>query len=108
MAALQRAACVHDALADPGFRAARSQGMIGEQPGAAGRHGQCWVVSCELCSPGALDLVDAPGIISSPRPRAGGRVCVCAQDVLAGWFSVAAAMFCAPLLLPHKLLGFFE
>ena len=32
---LQRAACGHDARADPGFRATRSQGMIGEQPGAS-------------------------------------------------------------------------
>eukprot|EP00966_Prymnesium_polylepis_P315548 7291296-Prymnesium_polylepis.1 len=66
VAVLQRTACGHDALADPGFRAARSQGMIGEQPGAAERHGQCVASYAHL----ALDLVDAPGIINSQRPRA--------------------------------------
>ena len=40
-APLQRAACGHNARADPGFCATRSQGVVNEQPGTSGRAWEC-------------------------------------------------------------------
>ena len=72
--ALYRAASGPDARADPGFRAACSQGMMGDQPGAPGRSGECGLVRWELCSEGLRSRLMSVGRRSFSTTKCGLRV----------------------------------
>ena len=70
-AQLQRAARAPNARADPDFRDACTQGMVGEQPGKPGRSGECRVGRWELCMKGLTQEHNKTKSFAPPLGREG-------------------------------------